>query len=54
MKELASRWSNLPAQERAVWEGRAKTDKDRYNTELEGFDGPLQVRGRDLRSGTFM
>ena len=45
MKELASRWSSLPAEEKAVWEGQAKTDKDRYNAELEGFDGPLQVRG---------
>ena len=52
MKELAARWSNLSAEEKAEWQAKAMEDKERYNKEVENFDGPLQVREKHPSIGS--
>jgi len=42
-KESSDRWKKLSVDERAVWDQKAKADKERYNLEKASYTGPWQV-----------
>uniref|UniRef100_A0A7S2EU25 HMG box domain-containing protein n=1 Tax=Trieres chinensis TaxID=1514140 RepID=A0A7S2EU25_TRICV len=42
-KRSAQKWRNLPAEERAYWDGVATKDKQRYMAEKAAYTGPWQV-----------
>jgi len=42
-KQSSDRWKKLSLEERAVWDQKAKEDKERYNLEKASYTGPWQV-----------
>lgn len=42
-KQSSDRWKKLSPEERAVWDQKAKEDKERYNLEKASYTGPWQV-----------
>jgi len=42
-KESSDRWKKLSVDDRAVWDQKAKADKERYNLEKASYTGPWQV-----------
>jgi len=42
-KQSSDRWKKLTLDERAVWDQKAKEDKERYNLEKASYTGPWQV-----------
>jgi len=42
-KESSDRWKKLSPDDRAIWDKKAKVDKERYNLEKASYTGPWQV-----------
>jgi len=42
-KQSSDRWKKLSLEDRAVWDQKAKEDKERYNLEKASYTGPWQV-----------
>jgi hypothetical protein len=48
-KMVSESWKNLSAEDREVWEEKARSDKARYEVEKQTYNGPWKVAA-DKRS----
>eukprot|EP00624_Nannochloropsis_granulata_P007185 evm.model.NODE_6679_length_19313_cov_19.735516.2 len=43
MSKIAETWRNLTPEERKHWQDKAERDRQRYDSEMSSYEGPLKV-----------
>jgi hypothetical protein len=53
-KRSSEKWKSLPPEERAIWDEKAKADKERYDSEKAVYTGPWQIPWQRAKKVTIL